>query len=359
MAIHIEESSNRSRTFLWFFLTPILIFISVSILLAWFFQPVNGDLTRIGAWAERDYGWNKAQPHFKALPNVLSPSTDVLVIGDSFSEPNIWQTYVAEKTGLSLVTYRNDAICINQIPEFISAIDPGRHIKLVIVESVQRSLVNNFGNPLCSKSDSKVQPIQKSDDARYFANRPKVISPENIAPIYLAKVAYHSFLVQIEDSSNIDKVVNLPLTRSDLFSSRISNRILFYEDDMNKKFWAPEDMEKVSANIRHLDYRLKALGRNLLVVVVPDKSAVYQDYIKYDDHFGKISKPSLGVQLRNEGIAFIELQEYFRKKASEGIVDLYLPNDTHFGLEGFHMLADQVVAKIRYQMPDVGSGKLP
>lgn len=37
--------------------------------LGWWLQPVYGDLTRLGGYAERDYGWNEPVSEFEPLPS--------------------------------------------------------------------------------------------------------------------------------------------------------------------------------------------------------------------------------------------------------------------------------------------------
>ena len=51
------------------------------------FEPLNGDLTRLGYLFEEDFGWNKQQPlvPIEHMKSFSIEEADVLVIGDSFS----------------------------------------------------------------------------------------------------------------------------------------------------------------------------------------------------------------------------------------------------------------------------------
>src|SRR3569623_1607928 len=51
------------------------------------FEPLTGDLTRFGIYAEIDFGWHAPQPVIQIAANgraITNP--DILVLGDSFSK---------------------------------------------------------------------------------------------------------------------------------------------------------------------------------------------------------------------------------------------------------------------------------
>ena len=77
----------------WVILIPCLIF-------AWWAEPLYGDLTRVGKWTERDFGPNAAHPiiHVKANGRFLA-NPDIMVLGDSFSEKNLWQSVLSDQMG--------------------------------------------------------------------------------------------------------------------------------------------------------------------------------------------------------------------------------------------------------------------
>src|SRR5947207_3379072 len=70
-------------------------------------QPLSGDLTRIGWYAENDYGWNAPKQRFDpplAEEGRLDGRYDVIAVGDSFTASHIpgvaWPHFLARATGL-------------------------------------------------------------------------------------------------------------------------------------------------------------------------------------------------------------------------------------------------------------------
>ena len=82
-------------------------------------QPINGDLTRIGAYPESQYGWSTPQRVF-AQPlfgNSVADQADVLVIGDSFATAmsnHQWQNQVVVATGMSVSTVSSYDLTVDQ-----------------------------------------------------------------------------------------------------------------------------------------------------------------------------------------------------------------------------------------------------
>jgi hypothetical protein len=50
------------RRYLLILFLPALVFCGILVPASIYYEPIDGDLTRTGRWAERDFGWNAAQP---------------------------------------------------------------------------------------------------------------------------------------------------------------------------------------------------------------------------------------------------------------------------------------------------------
>ena len=91
-------------------LFSIIVFAALAIYgaVGFYFLPLasfTGPLTRMGKIPESLFGWTKEQPAIDPsnLANVSLQEADILVIGDSFSIPHLWQS-VLVKNGIKVHT---------------------------------------------------------------------------------------------------------------------------------------------------------------------------------------------------------------------------------------------------------------
>jgi hypothetical protein len=98
----------------YFFITTLFLF-AITLFLSLILENPDGALTRIGYWSERDFGWSKPQPIVNVKKNglgVLDPK--VLILGDSFSVRNIWQSRLTELRGIETQSFHyKDVGCID------------------------------------------------------------------------------------------------------------------------------------------------------------------------------------------------------------------------------------------------------
>jgi hypothetical protein len=118
----------------------------------WFYlEPLAGDVTRLGWYAEKDFGGRAPQYYFTRPLSTYGSSYDqyydVVVIGDSFSwepsgdppqHPNHWHNFLVDMTGWSLLVRRSSEA---SLPEFLS--NPtfvSSPPKVLIYEQVERNM---------------------------------------------------------------------------------------------------------------------------------------------------------------------------------------------------------------------------
>jgi len=96
MTFHLQPISTRKYSL-------ILIYsFSVMAMIAWsmefYFEKLYGDLTRMGRFSERDFGWREQRPPIppELFKDYSLADADILIIGDSFSASRIWQTKFIE-----------------------------------------------------------------------------------------------------------------------------------------------------------------------------------------------------------------------------------------------------------------------
>jgi hypothetical protein len=331
------KTDSHSLSYLKWFSVPVLVFLAAAIPLNLFFEPISGDLTRIGHWAERDFGWNQAQPSVSVRANgTMVEKPRVVVLGDSFSHSNVWQSYLADARHLEILSYQyRDVGCVDNWVQWVKERQLPS-VNTVVIEAAERSFMALFRNRnICTKRE----PLSHDVAATTLKpNRQQYGLTLDAA--YFVPTLGNSVRAGLQ-TGRIDSagVVNVPLTADRLFSNRKANRLLYYSEDDLKVGWTEEDMVAAMQNLRHIQEELAASGLRFLLVVVPDKSTVYRHFIA--DGTSKARYPDVFARLKAAQVNSVDLLEQFRKEASKTI-DLYLPNDTHLSTQGYRLMATKV-----------------
>lgn len=308
------------------------------VLLAARFGAISGDLARVGAWSERDYGWRAGQPPRPVRATRAGlPAPDVLVLGDSFSMGNVWQSALSDRSGLETVTWGYDGHgCVG---EFIDMAVSGRFpsARHVIVQTVERYLVERFEalQPCAAGAPSPYSAASGSTPALRPAD-PFVIDWR-----YLAKTAANTILLARDPRATVrgPEVVNVPLIRADLFSNRRADRLLYYAGDDAKRGWTGARILRAAASLAALQSRVEAAGMRFTLLVVPDKSTVYRPFV--DPAADVPTSPEFATALREAGVRVVFPAAPLGGRVTE-VVDLYMPDDTHLSTRGFELLAQAV-----------------
>jgi hypothetical protein len=321
-------------------------------------QPLRGDLTRPGGYAEDRYGWNEPQERF--VPPLASTEYDrpydIVVFGDSFSSnptgqtnPGAyWTNYLAQRTGMSLVTLSRWNMTLSDLlrhPVFVAS--PPRQL---ILESVERYLVRDFiievdrrmgrfGSD-CSPADQDLPPLP---EFRPVSAVPVPWTRDTRPEVDFDQAANFAWKAVRRNFFNVDttRVVRLGLVRADLLSSQASDQLLVYDDDILKVNHAgPGSVDAIYCTMIAIQNRIQGNGRTrFLFMAAPDKVTAYADYLD-DPELRHISLlPEL---YRRPGLNQVRLVERFRRAMRCGMKDIYLPNDTHWGSAGHRIVAEAV-----------------
>lgn len=327
------------RRYLLVFSCPVLLVVAIATSVSIFFEPISGDLVRIGRWAERDFGGLAAQPVLAIKMNgVATTSPDILVLGDSFSRGNYWQSEISTKLNKKILSFHYDQVgCVNNWLQFalndLSA-------KTIIVEVVERNFLVHFRelNP-CKKSKPIPFELLSTHTSPLRAKWPIAVDLE-----YAFMAGKNSLKMNSNMGNSIRTglVVNAPIKKTCAnFSNRRSDRMLYLTNDEIKLDWNKEDVDEAVSVILRIQALFQARDKKLVFVVVPDKSTVYQ-------------KCLLGGGLETEGLVNITDQliavgintpNVLRafKINSSNLVDLYRPDDTHLSENGFVLLANEIM----------------
>lgn len=315
--------------------------------IAVYIQPIEGELTRLGSYAERDFGWNIPQKKIWGDAHMAAEyegKRDVLIIGDSFSTNGVWQPFFGQETGLSYTTLNMRKTSIQDLleSEQFNQSPP----KVMIVESCERELVSFFKDMHfeCKGKSEYVDriPVQKyagNPHVVYYEETRKTLDLRNINLRYAALVMSRSL---IRGVFKIDSgpTRRFTLTNNTLFSNRRSGEILVYEGDLEKLSWSKEDLSKATCAIRGLQKKVQSNGKTLFIfMLVPDKSTAYADYIS-SPLFRKIEHTCQ--LLADNGINTLRLDLLLGAAIDRGEKDIYSPSGTHWSARGYALAAEGI-----------------
>jgi len=318
-------------------------------------QPLYGDLTRLGGYAEREFGPNKPQQEFAAPLYASGPYSaykDVLVLGDSFSRAwpaHQWQNYVAAATGWSIQTVDLDTVPLRKILD--SAAYRAAPPKLFVYESVERFLPPRIddGTP-CSPS-TMPRPYQSYGaipTASASAAAPLQARQQDWRDVKLGFSAKYlsSGLLRKLTGGEPTQVQQVALNRPGLFSSLDSQTLLVYKEDISTAAdWQRASLPDMACRVERMRQLVEADGRTRFVMMVaPNKLSAYGSFIG-DRKLASLSQlealsgQHAGVMVR----ADLALVSAIRA----GEQDVYLPDDTHWSARGNQIAAETMLDFLR------------
>lgn len=345
----------------WIILAPLGIVFLILYALALMLEPIDGDLTRTGPYLESEFGWNQPQEQFeKDIYDLAKNKTydkyyDVVIVGDSYSTMEFtyqWQNYLTLLTGLSSITFN---IHSTNMDKLITSENFKKHPpKIFIWEFVERSI--------------SLSPHRTSTDCTPEANPPS--APVLIAPIKATVTPYERdrtisfFNPNFNESSyylkyfirglfvskmgKYSRTIRLPLNTGGLFSSKNDREILLY----NRDFWKVQRfkkkfLERRRCYISHIQNLSQKNGKTFFVALpAPDKITSYEDYIE----FREIKNINLIELLDTDPhLHLLRLDRVFKKKIKEGEIDLYPPNETHWGSRGHRIVVEALIQYLKDQ----------
>lgn len=317
----------------------------------WYAQPISGDITRTGAFIERDYGWNQPQETIpkttRSEPQAGKPR--MWVIGDSFSEAGLWQGYLREHYSFDF-THLNHT---NRKRILARLDDPAKRPDLLVLEIGERGIPDYFDAP--SKNFGQAASCNTLDNTPANADQIDFLElqrhinqlpdfPVKARPTKLTQVNqisqglhYAKLHLDILRKPSKRKGTAFELTRADLMSNRNSDQLLvYYADLLMKDYPADSSIQTIQCNMEKFAAELRARNIPFVIAAVADKSSVYAPYLT-DERFRREPLLSrLDLQRIPEAINLLPIK---RAIVNAGTVDVYLPNDTHWGHAGYKITA--------------------
>lgn len=327
--------------------------------LGWRLGPPSGDLVRVGGLSERAYGWNapwRAPSGLKTRSvdlDALAAGADpgeILVIGDSFSDPEgsptPWPSILAALTGRRVHVAALDRD-LEPVARYLSSAafreQPPERVILQMAERTVwrrvRTMPTNGCRPSTAPSPLPLHPVATAETTverrSHFESFNEIIGWGALAA-----------RIRLLDRS---KTRVFELERADLFSSRASKRLLVFWEDVDEHasgVYAPEGPspaeQRVFCALRTL---VAAAQGRMFVAIAPDKLTAYGTWLS-DPAAGRkpVSFPKVAAEALKE--ANIDLSGPLTAAIESGRIDVYLPDDTHWGAAGHAIVSETVAATL-------------
>lgn len=334
-------------------------------------DPPDGDLTRMGGFAENRFGPSAPQAIFvPPLVEALQPGTpyDVVVMGDGFSSPDpsdgrtpyghYWTDHLRNLTGLSVGVLHLDETPLAAY--LASAGFRERPPRALVLEVAERDLpVRTAALPAPAESLLRAPALTVVSQARGAKASPLTPKPMERtaqpwprarAHAWTAPPVGHAMDILVKAVPRA--LLNLPapsvqertLVYAGLFSSAASTSSLFRADDFLP--WRADRalLEERRRRLRALQAAVEANGRTrFLLMVAPDKGTVYADFLLEPPTVRSAVEEVLA---DDRTLHLAPLASGLKALAVGGVIDLYKPNDSRWGTEGHQYVARVVQASL-------------
>jgi len=338
-----------NRTLLISFVLVLFVLVSTSM----YMEPLEGGLTRIGGYLENNYGWRGKQryfdePLFDQVSSINEYNTyyDVIVLGDSFSQNQDygWQNYFVNETGLSLITFSLRNTTINDILNYSEY--KKKPPLIFIYESVERLLWHRHNKCNTQETETVKNIIprtklkQRLNKETFLRERVNVINITDVnmdvAANYLIKMSLRKIL-----NVNLTKTIMFELNERGHFSNTYSGKILVYSDDLQKASLTDNNIITRGCDLLNIQNRIQSNQiTQFIAMIPPDKLTAYSEYLANKKYSNIDIIPALS-KINNLNVP--RLDTGIKREIKNGLVDVYLPNDTHLSSLGYKIAAHEVV----------------
>lgn len=296
----------------------------------------EGDLTRMGKLPESKFGWTKPQPAIDPALLAQSPwqEAEVLVVGDSFSRPHLWQT-ILTREGFKVRTIdwgSVRSVCADFDSWLKAQHFHGRYLVLELVERGAEGALDRSArcDKMSYRTDSSPPPL------------PPEVLPNRESRSYTGKLSVgiqtwlhsveYTYLAGNPDFNEWTLPNHVQMKRladgCTLFSHPHCQDVLFLQEDRVQDF-----DETMLQNMGAINSRLK--DYELIWAIVPDKSTAY---INSDKQFWNRIEERFGSP---------NLLQVFRQAIREKTLDLYRGNDTHLSTGGFLLMGESILNSMK------------
>ncbi len=263
-----------------------------------------------------------------------------------------WPNFFVTQTGLSVAAfglYGPDLKFRDELlPEIINSEAFQREPpRIVVFEKIERWL-DKMGNAFSDCQASypnppgfliNMQPVLNSAPLHDVVRKKSSLSIQNIA--YAGQ-----FLNKLMFERRSHSIVKrLDLDNLKFFSSRQSNTLLLYKHDLRKASWDTLEIAKIKCILLNMQNLVQANGKTLFIaMIVPDKLTAYSHHLM-DRAYANLSV--FDALAAEQSLNLVRLDWAIQAAIDQGMIDIYLPNDTHWGYRGHQIAAASLVQYLR------------
>lgn len=292
--------------------------------------------------------------HHTEMRNYLNvgikESFDIITIGDSFTNGGgeaYYQDYLADKYGIKALNFRLKNHCLTDLYILLtSGLLDELHPKVIIIESVGRSVQGRLGTELVSIQETSRKEVEhrllnKSTSGVKASTGiiPSVMIETNIGFLY-------SMALRIINPERLSPEVYITELDRELFTNLgYESTLLFYFEDLNY-IDTPLNAEMINRNLNTASAILSEKGIKLIFMPCVDKYDLYYPYIK--DKNGRPENP-LFTEMRkvqDKEYTFIDTKAILQEALERGEKDIYWFGDTHWSWKGAELVCDELVKYI-------------
>lgn len=331
---------SYNRILIYFFAA---IFCILTFFIIWL-EPYSGDLTRIGGYKENDFGWNHEQKqfidsHFTLGNNIKDYNEyyDIVTIGDSFSvnQSKSWQNYLALSSNASIITFHRRSVNLTQVLSHkqFKQTPP----KLLIFEVAEHGIQDALRDMPTNQEKENAQldhpldlPFEDVDFSKHMRTYNRKTSSGSSMD-----TALHFIKTNLKQKagSRIKAVPKVVENKEFLFSNNESSSVLFYHLDNLKLTISKEEWSIIESRFASAQVLVQKNNHTtFLAMIAPDKTTSYADLVRDEV---KTYSSATDLMPGKHHINWVDTLGEIKQMIDEQVMDIYLPNDTHWGSEGY------------------------
>lgn len=329
-----------------------LFFVGMAVYL-WVIDDNSGDLMRLGLI---DSGPEYADSICtRLLPEVYytgqdddsllrEENCDVLVIGDSFShgggvgKQGDYVNYLAHESGRKVVVFTPQDPTLSSPMQIafdllnLERIDSS-NVKNLVVQEVERYLVDRHCGFVTNHTS--IPRVDKTEQETVAE------SEQSPSPLLRVKdfLFYHLF--------GANPILKAKLSQP-VFGGTQPDVLYFYNEDVKMGFdVTPKRRELVVDCYRQVIDAARQRGVNLILLVACDKYDIYQKYIVDNPYPAKTLNEDIQQWMASELDRFVFSKQVLSPYIEQGVKDVYLFNDTHWSPASSHLIAAEIIRKLK------------
>lgn len=302
---------------------------------------IHGDLGKLGQYTFSDDYVVKPSQKTGTVNNVNYNDTirdGILVIGDSFSQPN------GEKYSELLAAWSTEEIYNlhsewgnSPFERFLFVAKLQLVPKIVIIETVERSLSYRLLSTPFALSPQEMIYASNVDTVLHDKHSKQTNGKSLLSETSMwlkRRINYHGF----------ENPVRYATLHTPMFSCEgDESSLYYYKDDLNHSY-SRDTLALMAAKMDSLFAFAKAHDIHLYVLIAEDKYDLYQTYIADTAHWEKTLLEDFCPLVQTPYL--INSKDTLAQMAAAGVKDIYYCNDTHWSPIGAEAVAMQVAKRI-------------